>query len=616
MKKYFILVLLFIPSLKAQAQYWQQHAEYYMDFKMDVSDFSFTGEQELVYTNNSPDTITKVYYHLFFNAFRPGSQMDVRSRTIRDPDSRIGSRIFELEEKDYGELNVFSLKQNGRSLEISQRETILLAKLNKPLLPGEKTTLEMKFEGQVPKQIRRSGKMSEEGVHLTMTQWFPKLCEYDSEGWHPNPYIAREFHGVWGNYTVDITIDKNYVVGGTGYLMNADEIGHGYAEMTKSKNKESLTWRFYAPNVHDFAWAADPEYAHDIVTSKTGVDLHFFYKPTVNIDDWKKLQDDSLKLLEYFEQNIGPYPWKQYSIIQGGDGGMEYAMCTMITGERPYPSLLGVTAHEMSHAWHQHVLATNEAKHPWMDEGFTEYATSHSLNYVNGVNPLFPNESSYELYYVLANSGVEQPQTVHSDRYDFNFAYGASAYSKGSVFMAQLGYIIGEESLKKTIKRYYEGFKFKHPTPNDFKRVAEKVSGVELEWYLNDWTRTANKIDYSLDISDVIPNRVVKIKRKGRIPMPLDVVVSFEDGTSEMYYIPNDLLYLDDSSSDIITDQKLEHPVYKNSLSKIKALKSWNWVTPEYSFVVDGNKKIVKIEIDPSKRLADVNSADNSISFE
>ncbi len=616
MKKYLILILLFIPALEAQAQYWQQHAEYYMDFKMDVSDFSFTGEQELVYTNNSPDTITKVYYHLFFNAFRPGSQMDVRSRTIRDPDRRVGSRIFELEEKDYGELNVLSLKQNGRALEISQRETILLAKLNKPLLPGEKTTLDMKFEGQVPKQIRRSGKMSEEGVHLTMTQWFPKLCEYDSEGWHPNPYIAREFHGVWGNYTVDITIDKDYVVGGTGYLMNADEIGHGYTEKTKPKNKETLTWRFYAPNVHDFAWAADPEYTHDVVTSDTGVDLHFFYKPTVNIDDWKKLQDDSLKLLEYFEQNIGPYPWKQYSIIQGGDGGMEYAMCTMITGERPYPSLLGVTAHEMSHAWHQHVLATNEAKHPWMDEGFTEYATSHAVNYVNGVSPLFPNESSYERYYALANSGVEQPQTVHSDRYDFNFAYGASAYSKGSVFMAQLGYLIGEESLKKTIKRYYEDFKFKHPTPNDFKRVAEKVSGVELEWYLNDWTRTANKIDYALDISGVFPDRIVKIKRKGRIPMPLDVVVSFEDGTSEMYYIPNDLLYLDNSSSDMITSQKPKHPVYKNSLSKIKTLESWNWVTPEYSFVVDGNKKIMKIEIDPSKRLADVNSADNSISFE
>ena len=152
MKKYLILIFLFIPVLNIQAQYWQQHAEYYMDFKMDVSDFSFTGEQELVYTNNSPDTITKVYYHLFFNAFRPGSQMDVRSRTIRDPDRRVGSRIFELEEKDYGELNVISLKQNGRGRDIRQRETILLAKLNKPLLPGKKTTLDIKFEAQLPKQ--------------------------------------------------------------------------------------------------------------------------------------------------------------------------------------------------------------------------------------------------------------------------------------------------------------------------------------------------------------------------------------------------------------------------------------------------------------------------------
>ena len=164
---------------------------------------------------------------------------------------------------------------------------------------------------------------------------------------------------------------------------------------------------------------------------------------------------------------------------------MEYAMCTMITGERPYPSLLGVTAHEMAHAWFQHLLATNEAKHAWMDEGFTEYVTSLSENYVNDVDPEFPHKSSYDRYYLLASSGFEQAQTIHSDRYDYNFAYGASAYSKGSVFLSQLGYIIGKENLNKTLKRYYEEFKFKHPTPNDFKRVAEKVSDLELEWYLN-----------------------------------------------------------------------------------------------------------------------------------
>ena len=592
-----LLFLLLFVQFSFSQNYWQQHVDYKMDINMDVSDFTFIGEQELVYTNNSPDTINKVYYHLFFNAFQPGSQMDVRSRTIRDPDRRVGSRIFELEEEDYGILDVVSLKQEGKKVVFEQKETVLLARLNSPVLPGEKTTLSMVFDGQVPLQIRRSGKLNKEGVDLTMTQWFPKLSEYDEEGWHPNPYIGREFHGVWGDYTVNITIDKNYVVGGTGYLQNADEIGHGYSNDAKQTNKETLTWRFFAPNVHDFAWAADPEFIHDIKKSKSGVDLHFFYKPDVNVENWKKLQDDSVGLMDYFEEAIGPYPWKQYSIIQGGDGGMEYAMCTMITGQRPYPSLFGVTAHEMAHAWFQHLLATNEAKHPWMDEGFTEYITSLAEEAVVGKPSRYPHKSSYDRYYLLVNSGVEQAQTVHSDRYDYNFAYGASSYSKGSVFLSQLGYIIGKDNLNKTLKRYYEEFKFKHPTPNDFKRVAEKVSDMELEWYLNDWTRTDHKIDYGLDISSLQSDRVVTLKRKARMPMPLDVEVSFSDGTKDVYYIPTDLM----------------HGNKKFNSNNVYYMQPWTWASPEYDFVVQGNKKVVRVEIDPSKRLADYNQMDNSI---
>ena len=592
-----IIFTLVLFQLSFSQDYWQQHVDYEMNISVDVSDFTYDGDQSIVYTNNSNDTINKVYYHLFFNAFKPNSQMDVRSRTIRDPDRRVGSRIVALEEKDYGDISVSTLKQDGKDVYFEVNETVLLARLNKPLLPGKKTKLEMVFTAQIPLQIRRSGKLNKEGVDMTMTQWFPKLAEFDSEGWHPNPYIGREFHGVWGNYSVNITIDKNYVVGGTGYLLNANEIGHGYSEKApKEKEEATNTWKFYAPDVHDFAWAADPDYIHDIKKSESGVDLHFFYKPTVNVDDWKKLQDDSVKLMKYFEKSIGPYPWKQYSIIQGGDGGMEYAMCTMITGERPYPSLLGVTAHEMAHAWFQHLLATNEAKHAWMDEGFTEYVTSLSENYVNDVDPEFPHKSSYDRYYLLASSGFEQAQTIHSDRYDYNFAYGASAYSKGSVFLSQLGYIIGKENLDKTLKRYYEEFKFKHPTPNDFKRVAEKVSDLELEWYLNEWTRTPHKIDYGIDISSLESERVITLKRKARIPMPIEVVVSFEDGSSDLYYIPNDLLH-----------------GYKSFNKEVYLMEPWNWVSTEYEFVVEGNKKIIKIEIDPSKRIADVNQLDNSV---
>ena len=591
------IFILLAFQLSFSQNYWQQHVEYEMDIVVDVSDFTYDGDQSIIYTNNSNDTIKKVYYHLFFNAFKPNSQMDIRSRTIRDPDRRVGSRIVALEEKDYGDISVSALKQDGKDIYYEVNETVLLARLNKPILPGKKTKLSMVFTAQVPLQIRRSGKLNKEGIDMTMTQWFPKLAEYDSEGWHPNPYIGREFHGVWGNYSVNITIDKDYVVGGTGYLQNANEIGHGYTEKDPKENdSKTNTWKFYAPNVHDFAWAADPDYIHDIKKSESGVDLHFFYKPTVNVEDWKKLQEDSVLLMKYFEEAIGPYPWKQYSIIQGGDGGMEYAMCTMITGERSYPSLLGVTAHEMAHAWFQHLLATNEAKHAWMDEGFTEYITSLSENYVNNESPEFPHKSSYDRYYLLAKSGFEQAQTIHSDRYDYNFAYGASAYSKGSVFLSQLGYIIGKENLNKTLRRYYEEFKFKHPTPNDFKRIAEKVSDLELEWYLNEWTRTPHKIDYGIDISSLEDERVITLKRKARIPMPIEVVVSFEDGSSDMYYIPNDLLH-----------------GYKTFKNEVYLMEPWNWASTEYEFEVQGNKKVSKVEIDPSKRIADVNQMDNSV---
>ena len=599
-----LFLLLAFVQLSFSQNYWQQHVEYFMDINMDVSDFTFSGKQKLIYTNNSPDTINKVYYHLFFNAFRPGSQMDIRSRTIKDPDSRVGNRIFELNPKDYGSLDIVSLEQNGKEIVFEQKETILLVRLEKPLLPGKKTELSMVFEGQVPLQIRRSGKMNKEGVHLTMTQWFPKLAEYDFEGWHPNPYIAREFHGVWGDYTVNITIDKSYVIGGTGYLKNANEIGHGYSDKNKEKKEETLTWEFYAPNVHDFAWAADPDYVHDIQQSESGVNLHFFYKPDAGEENWKKLQEDTLGLLDYFEENIGPYPWKQYSVIQGGDGGMEYAMCTMITGKRSYPSLFGVTAHELAHSWFQHILANNEAKHPWMDEGFTEYITSLAEKSVFGKPSLFPHKSSYDSYYMinkiqLQNPAltIEQPLTIHSDRYDYNFTYGASSYSKGAVFLSQLGYIIGNENLSKTIKRYYNEFKFKHPTPNDFKRVAEIVSDLELEWYLNDWTRTTNKVDYDLNLFEK-DSRDLSIKRIGRIPMPLEILVSFRDGSTAMYYIPIDLMQGNKTfDNDIII------------------LEPWSWVNTDYVFKIQGNKKVLKIEIDPSKRLADVNQLKNILEF-
>jgi hypothetical protein len=577
--------------------YWQQHVDYTMEVDFDDKNYQYTGNQKLVYTNNSPDTLHRVFYHMYFNAFQPNSEMDIRSRTIEDPDRRVRDRIFNLSEEEIGFMRAKSLTQDGEALDYELVGTVLEVELNTPILPGASSTFEMDFHGQVPVQIRRSGRNNAEGVELSMTQWFPKMAEYDFEGWHADPYIAREFHAVWGDFDVKITIDKDFILGGTGYIQNPNVVGYGYEdEGVKVKRRgKKLTWHFNAPNVHDFAWAADKEYIHDKLEREDGVTLHFLYKDNPEIlENWKNLQPKTSELLDFFNEHVGPYPYEQYSVIQGGDGGMEYAMSTLITGEREFGSLVGVTAHELAHSWFQHILATDEAQHEWMDEGFTSYISSHAMNKVMEQNRDNPTAGSYRSYINLANSGVEQPQSTQADRYQFNAAYGASAYSKGAVFLAQLGYLIGEENLKTTLNRYYDEWKFKHPTPNDFIRVAEKVSGAELSWYLNDWTRTTNVIDYGIkDVEVKGENTTITLERIGLMPMPLEVKVDYKDGNSEFYYIPFRLM-------------RWKKPEAGTLMS------DWAWAYPTYELEVPTTKAgIEKIEIDPSSYMADVNRENN-----
>ncbi len=586
--------------------YWQQEVDYTMEVDMNVDNFNYTGSQKLVYTNNSPETLDRVYYHLFFNAFQPGSQMDVRSRTIADPDRRVGSRIEGLKPDEQGQLHVSNMTQDGAPVNPIEEGTILIVPLAKPLQPGQSTTFELDFNGQVPKQIRRSGRDNAEGVALSMTQWFPKIAEFDRDGWNASPYLGREFHGVWGNFDVKLTLDKEYTVGGTGYLQNPEEIGHGYDSANSGPAAGvdgKLTWHFIAPMVHDFAWAADPDYIHDIYKGANDVDLHFFYKDDKKLkENWTRLQSDTNEMLKFFNENIGPYPYKQYSVIQGGDGGMEYAMCTLITGERSYGSLAGVTAHEFAHSWFNHILATNEAKHEWMDEGFTSYISALAMDHIFDEGAANPNAGSYNGYIRLANSGIEQPQSTHADRYERNAAYGTSAYSKGAVFLAQLGYIVGNDVRDQIIKEYYNTWKFKHPNPNDFKRVAERVSGFELDWYLIDWTMTTNTVDYAVNsISSDSGNAVVSLSRKGLMPMPLDIEITLKDGSSSMYYVPLEFMY-----------NRKEVP------SNWTVARDWAWAYPTYDLVLPNVDalQVTKVTIDPKNQMADVDKSNNILTVE
>lgn len=612
-----IIQLLFLGvaylGFSQNTSYWQQQADYVMEIDVDVKKFQYKGKQKLTYTNHSPDTLNVVFYHLYYNAFQPGSEMDARLQTIADPDRRMTinlgskeapqyqSRIAQLTPSEIGYIRVKSMQQDGVSVEHQTEGTILKVTLHKPILPHSTTIFEMEYEAQIPVMIRRSGRNNPDGVALSMAQWYPKMAAYDHRGWHPNEYIGREFYGVWGNFDVKITIDKNYILGGSGYLQNANEIGFGYQDEgvnVPTKKGKTKTWHFIAPNVHDFTWAADPHFIHEKIELPNNKTFHFLYKK--HAENWKKMQPELVKTFALFNKIVGEYPWQQYSFIQGGDGGMEYAMCTLVAGGENYNSLLGTSIHELAHAWFQHLLATDEASYAWMDEGFTSFIEELAMHtVVHPTSEAIPFQGAYRSYYRLVASGLEEPATTHADRYHQNFPYSVMAYSKGLLFLTQLGYIIGEPQLMKTLQQFYKDFAFKNPHPIDFIRTAEKVSGLQLRWFLNEFIETTNTVDYAVDKVVAQGKKTqITLRRIGRLPMPVDLFIIGKDASKTYCYIPLRMQF----------GQK-ENP-YKNYTQKI--FPAWGWAHPTYTFEVEiPLSEIQTIVIDPNEITVDINKKNN-----
>lgn len=623
---------LFVNSLDAQPSRWQQRVKYTMNIDVDANKNRFTGKQKLEYTNNSPDTLKKVFYHLYYNAFQPNSSMDVRSNQLGrniingkpDWDSRVTDRISKLKEDEIGYQKIISLKMNGVSQPFKYDETILEVTLTQPIAAKAKVVFEMEFEAQIPNQIRRTGRDNPTtGVRYSMSQWYPKICEYDNEGWHPTPYVAREFYGVWGDFDVTIAIDKSYKLGGTGVLVNDKEIGWGYDEpgsALKPTEKAKRSWHFVGNNVHDFVWAADPDYIHLVRKMPNGGPIfHVIYNyknnDLKNDTAWNTVADAAVFTLPFIESKFGKYPYPQYSFIQGGDGGMEYPMATLLIG----PSL-GTVFHELMHTWYQMILGTNESINAWMDEGFADFSSAHvsafyrdnftkikyknnpayikTLDSVASILPLVVS-GSYRSYYYLAKSDYQEPLTTHADHFETNLGYSISSYSKGAVFIEQLGYVVGAEMRDKILMEYYNQWRFKHPNSNDFIKLAEDMSGIKLDWYKEYWCNTTKTIDYGID-SLWEEGGVSKIRliRKGKVPMPIDFRLSFKDGSTEMHYIPLNLMY-GSKASENTGESREEHA-------------AWKWTHPTY--IIEFKKRLTdlkKAEIDPSKRMADIDLRSN-----
>lgn len=610
----------------AQADRWQQHINYTIKAGLDVNTNIVKGTEDIVYSNNSTDTLTKVYFHLYWNAFQPNSVMDIRSRElgknmltsrrgdqIPDWDARVKDRIQNLNPAEIGYQRVSQVMIGGKAQKLVEHETILEVQLSQPIMPKTSVKINLSFEAQVPKQIRRSGRDNAEGVRFSMSQWYPKMVEYDYQGWNTNPYIAREFYGVWGNYDVTLQLDQSYMVAATGVLQNP----------TATANAQGLkSWNFKGNNIHDFVWAADNKFKHLSKEVRKGLTLHVYYKEKDAKADsaWANVLWAAEKMLPFMEKKFGAYPYPQYSFIQGGDGGMEYAMATLLKGPG-----LGTVFHEWMHSWYQHILGTNESLYPWMDEGFTSYAEeaiSYQYDLEFGPNSPFINErekaqilagneraktqlpavqySNYMGYLNLAKSGLEEPMSTHSDHYNTNFAYSSASYSKGGTFLGFLGYIVGDSVRDKILLNYYNTWKFKHPNANDFIRVAEKTSGIQLQWFKEYWMNSTKTVDYGLnDIQATATGAIISVQRIGKMPAPVEVLINYKDGTSELHYVPLDLMLGNKVAEGGVN--RIIHPECK-------------WVQPTYTFETTKPLSALKsIEIDPSHRLPDVNRTNNKL---
>ena len=609
----FIVLLSCTQSIAQRKGYWQQAVDYKMDIDVDEKNYQYDGKMSLNYSNNSGQALNKVYFHLYFNAFQPNSMMDYRLSNISDPDARMAtnlgtrqnpkweSRISKLNRNQIGYQDIKSVKMNGQDASFKIDGTILEVTLPQAIADASTATFDLVWKAQVPEQIRRSGRNSKENVAFSMAQWYPKMAHFDEFGWHLDEYVAREFIAPFGNFDVTIHIHKDYIIGASGVLQNPNDV-KGYVKKAKVKTvKNKATWHYKAENIHDFAWGADPKFVVDSTKSKAGVNVYTVYIPTNDTisNNWKQALGLAAEFFDFCADKFGAYPWPNYTIIQGGDGGMEYGTATLVTGGRNLRSLVGVIFHEAAHSWYQHLFGINETVDEWFDEGFTSYVEELGMQHLffkKGALESNPMIDAYRAYYRLALSGKEEPMSLLADYYNTNYGYSNQAYNKGAVLAEQLGYIIGKDNLSKTFLNFYDIWKFKHPTPNDFKRVAEEVSGINLKWYFNLFVNTTRKIDYAIA---EVKDSSITIQNKSDFAMPLDVLVEYADGTKELFYIPLREMRGEKPAEDYTVYQGVKRTV----------LKDWFWTNPNYSF--DTTKKPKKVWIDPTSRLADIESSNN-----
>jgi hypothetical protein len=514
-------------------------ADYTIAVTLDPAAKLLTGRESITYRNTTPHPITSLTFHLYLNAFR-----DLNSTFLKESGSQ--SRGFAWDAEHPGWIRVTALRlANGTPLNFEPvgDDTIGYADLPAPVVQGQALELEVEFQAQLPKVFARTGFASEAtGNDFFMVgQWFPKLGVWENGAWEAEPFHANaEFYADFGVYNVAITLPTGYVTGGCGLPTGAVDNGDGTQTVT-----------YHAEPVIDFAWTASPHF-QTAARQVGSVEVVYLYLPE---HAWTvaRVLDAAEAAVVYFGAWYGPYPYPRLTVVDvpddgGGAGGMEYP--TLVTAGAE--DLLGmggpiakfgfdhgvevVTVHEIGHQWFQSMVATNEGREPWLDEGFTDYISVRGMAAAYGPTTSAFQAGTLQASYLdmrrmeyLANPGV----AMHGAAWDFPgmMDYGVATYSKPVMALTTLENVLGSEAMLQVMSTYFSRYQFRHPTTTDFRQVAEEVSGQDLAWFFDGVVYGSGSVNYTVES---VTAHQATLTRTGDLELPVEILVTFSDGSTRL----------------------------------------------------------------------------------
>lgn len=514
MKK-LLIVLFFIVQQKVFAQntYWQQQVNYNIDVKLNDREKSLSGSESIMYKNNSPDTLSYIWFHIYPNAYK--NEQTALFQQIKNDDSR----KKKLKNYTYGHIEGLNFKVDNTTAIIeshpnSQYIDVIKLNLPKALFPGDSIHIQTDFKVFLPSYFSRSGYADGE---FMATQWYPKPAVYDKDGWHEFPYLDMgEFYSDYGNYNVNITLPSDYVVGATGSLQTEDELSiyknigsYNYTNRlskpklyTPQSGKQEKTLHYKMNHVVDFAWFADKDFviSYDTLHINNKVIDAFSYYHDKENTLWKNAVDDAKDAVKHYSKWVGDYQYPTVQMVEGPknnmSGGMEYPTITLITSPDAKPETLdGVITHEVGHNWFMAMLGSNERLHTWMDEGLNSYfefryeAEKYRYNSVFGKNiPKQFKEISTEnflaaIYGGIAKIPMKTPIETPSASFKNSDEYAIVSYVKTALWIYLLETQVGRQKMDAAFQHYFNQWNGKHPSPADMQKSFEEILGNDLSSY-------------------------------------------------------------------------------------------------------------------------------------